>query len=119
MKKLIGLLCFFSLILFYSETVFANPLLLLNDGTYDGNEICSNNLTVLNICTCPSSPQNWNVNMANNCVLNSVCNITGYNLTFYGDGNFTVNNTLYVNELKNISSGMTVWMKPEGIIYNE
>ena len=84
-----------------------------------GVGVLSNNLIILeDTCICPSSPQNWSVNMADYCWLNSVCNISGYDLTFYGIGNFTVNSTLYVNEIKNLSSGMTVWMKPDGVIYN-
>ena len=55
--------------------------------------------------------------MVDNLVINSLCNLTGYNLTFYGSGGFTLNNTLYVNEIKNLSSGMTMWVKPNGVVY--
>ncbi len=89
------------------------------DGFDYGNKTYSNNLTIReNTCACPASPAAWDVNMADNCWLNSVCNITGYDLTLYGSGNFTVNSTLYVNELNNLSDGMTVWMKPDGLIYS-
>ena len=39
-------------------------------------------------------------------------NAQGLCLFLAGAGNFTVNSTIYVNEIKNFSSSMTVWMKP-------
>ncbi len=91
-----------------------------NNGTEDGQSVMSNNLIIRteDTCTCPSSPTAWTVNMEDNCWLNSMCNISGYDLTFYSSGNFTINSTLYVNEIKNLSNGMIVWMKPNGMIYN-
>ena len=91
-----------------------------NDGTEDESSVMSNNLIIRaeDTCTCPSSPATWDVNMQDNCWLNSMCNISGYDLTFYSSGNFTINSTLYVNEIKNLSNGMIVWMKPNGMIYN-
>jgi len=67
---------------------------------------------------CPSSKRNWNINMKDNLLINSLCNITGYNVTFSGTGNFTINNTFYFNEMNNLSSGMTIWIKPNGILYS-
>ena len=81
-----------------------------------GNSVMSNNLTILS-AGCPSTPQNWNVVMSDDFWVNSLCNLTGYNITFSGAGNFTVNSTIYVNELNNLSSGMTVWMKPDGVMW--
>ena len=81
-----------------------------------GNSVLSNNLTIL-LPSCPSTPQNWNVAMSDYLVVNELCNLTGYNITFSGAGNFTVNSTIYVNELKNLSSGMTVFMKPDGVMW--
>jgi hypothetical protein len=66
---------------------------------------------------CPLTPQNWNVDMSEYFVVNSLCNLTGYNITFSGVGNFTVNSSIYVNELNNLSENMTVWMKSDGIIW--
>ena len=74
------------------------------------------NFTIAGSC-CPATPQNWNYNMGDYCWVNTMCNLTGYNITFSGAGNLTVNSTIYVNEIKNLSSGMTVWMKPDGLIY--
>ena len=89
-----------------------------NDGNVDGTSVMSNNLIILaeDTCSCPSSA-NWNINMADYCILNSVCNISGYDLTFYGVGNFTMNSTLYIDEMLNLSSNMTIWMKPDGVVY--
>ena len=70
---------------------------------------------IVDSCTCPFSAAAWSVNMADYCWLNSECDITGY-LTFYGIGNFTINSTLYVNEIKNLTANMTVWMKPGGVM---
>ncbi|MFH1585492.1 MAG: LamG domain-containing protein, partial [archaeon] len=67
---------------------------------------------------CPSSKRNWNINLAENYLINSLCNLTGYNVTFTGTGNLTVNNPFYFNEMNNLSSGMTIWIKPNGILYS-
>ena len=68
-------------------------------------------------CTCPYSPINWDVNMSQYCWLNFVCDIRNYNLTFYGTGNFTVNNTLYVNNINNLSAGMTMFLTQNATVF--
>jgi len=87
------------------------------DNSVNANSTELRTIIIQSFSTCPSTPQNWNVNMVDNLVINSLCNLTGYNLTFYGSGGFTLNNTLYVNEIKNLSSGMTMWVKPNGVVY--
>jgi len=42
-------------------------------------------------CSCPETPQNWIVDCSDDCLINSACNIAGYNLTLYGTGNFVAN----------------------------
>jgi len=46
--------------------------------TYGGEE----NLTINNTCTCPSPASNWAINVADHCNITSLCDITGFNLTF-------------------------------------
>ncbi len=81
-----------------------------------GNNLSSDNLTILE-AGCPSTPQNWNVAMSDYLWVNSLCNITGFNITFSGVGNFTVNSTIYVNQINNLSSNMTVFMTPNATIW--
>ena len=66
---------------------------------------------------CPPIPQNWEVNMADYLIVNEFCNLTSFNITFYGVGNFTINATILVDNLNNLSSGMEMWMKPDGLVY--
>ncbi|MDP2672040.1 MAG: LamG domain-containing protein, partial [Candidatus Daviesbacteria bacterium] len=89
-----------------------------NDGFGDGVEVCSNNLTISagNSCTCPSSAANWAINMADVCLVSSICDITGYNITFSGTGNFTVNNDLTCDNIVGLTEGMTVFVQSEGNI---
>ncbi len=60
---------------------------------------------------CPSTPQNWDVDMSDNVIVNSACNLTGFNITFTGVGNFTINSTINIDKLNNLSNGMTIFIK--------
>ena len=103
------------------ETSFGENWSVMATPVYDGevgSGVLSNNLTILNATTgCPSTPQNWEVSMGDYIWVNELCNLTGFNITFSGVGNFTVNATIYVNEIKNLSSGMTVFMKPNATMW--
>ena len=68
-------------------------------------------------CACPFSPSNWDINMADYCWLNTVCDIRDYNISFYGTGNFTVNSTLYINNINNLSVDMTMFLTENATIY--
>jgi hypothetical protein len=39
-------------------------------------------------CTCPGVGNNWEIDMSDNCVLSTPCNLGGGNLTFTGSGSF-------------------------------
>lgn len=112
--------------LYVNQSKNASDGLGLGDYTYqtfvtnqDNNPNQTEERTItIESSTCPSSPRNWKVNMIENLITNSLCNLTGYNLTFSGVGEFTVNNTLYVDGIKSLSSGIPVWVKPDGLIYS-
>ncbi len=87
-----------------------------NDNIGYGATVCSNNITIFT-AGCPSAPQNWNVVMSDYFIVNSLCNLTGYNITFSGVGNFTVNSTIYVDQINNLSSNMTIWVKPNATMW--
>lgn len=42
-------------------------------------------------CSCPSPAANWEIDLADNCVLSSTCNLAGFDVTFIGSGTFTCN----------------------------
>ncbi len=62
-------------------------------------------------CLCPSSA-NWDINMTDDCVLNSYCNITGYNISLSDTGDLWINESIIFDELLGLTSGNTIWMYP-------
>jgi hypothetical protein len=44
-------------------------------------------------CTCPASPANWTIQLADNCNITNSCNIVGYYLIYNGTGTVTYNNS--------------------------
>lgn len=46
---------------------------------------------VTSTCSCPGSDQNWEINMGENCIIESDCNIGIGNLTFTSSGNVSIN----------------------------
>jgi len=81
-----------------------------------GGAFYSFNVSGLGACDCPSGA-NWELDMGENCVLNSLCNLSGYNISFIDIGTFTVNNTLYIDTFTNLTNGMTVYITSNGLIY--
>ena len=67
-----------------------------NNLTGDGVTKCSENVTIRDTCACPIYDHNWVIDLDDNCVLNTECNLTGYNMTLSGTGTLTLNNTLYL-----------------------
>jgi len=80
-----------------------------NDGSVDGLEVCSNNLTVIETtCNCPAVDTNFLIDLAELCVFNTVCDIGTGNLSFVnaGVGNvFTINTTLNVSGFTTLANG--------------
>ena len=68
-------------------------------------------------CVCAGLSSNWNVSMADNCVLSEVCNLGTGNLTFYGAGSFTINATLNLKNMDEPPSGSVVWIGSQGKIF--
>jgi len=57
---------------------------------------------ITNTCTCPATNTNWVINLADNCVISTPCDIGTGNLSTTGTGNpFQINSTLWVNRLIN------------------
>ena len=48
---------------------------------------------ILNSCTCPASPANWSINLADSCNITNSCSIPGYWLIYNGTGTITYNNS--------------------------
>ena len=111
--------------LYVNQSKNATQGLDTGDYTYQAFTIDTNSNTAqtgqrtitISSSSCPSTPQNWNVLMSDYTVINSLCNLTGYNITFSGGGNFTINNDLYVDQFIDFSGEMTIFMKPSGILY--
>ena len=79
-----------------------------NDGSSDGVEVCSNNLTILTSCTCPPTDTDLIIDLSESCVLNVDCDLGTGNLSFInaGAGNkFTINATLNVSGLATLADG--------------
>ena len=79
-----------------------------------GESVSSGGITISS--DCPPIPMDWDVPMNLNLVVDDLCNLTGYNITLFGEGSLTINDVVLVDELNNLSSGMTVWMSSSGEI---
>jgi hypothetical protein len=66
-------------------------------------------------CNCPTG--NWEMDLADNCTLSTDCDLTGYNLTFGGNGTFLLNATLTLNEINNFTTGMRIDVTSNGKLY--
>lgn len=51
-------------------------------------------------CTCPSPAAAWEIDLSDNCVLSSTCNLAGYAVTFIGSGTFTCNASLTADSIE-------------------
>lgn len=73
--------------------------------------------TRADVATCPGTPQNWAVDMSDYIIVNEMCNLSGFNITFSETGNFTVNTTLYVKQFNGFDTGRAVYIKPNGVVH--
>jgi hypothetical protein len=74
------------------------------------------NYTISNSCTYSGSG-NWNINMADYCILNIPTTVPyPYNLSFYADGNITINTTINTTTLENLTLLDIIWMKSNAIL---
>ena len=67
-------------------------------------------------CTCPSINNDWNVDMRDNCVMNTDCNLGTGKLNLTYGGTFTCNATLNSTGFGDLFSGQTVYVKEDCII---
>jgi len=71
---------------------------------------------VSDTCDCPDVNNNWNINMSDNCVISSDCNLGTGKLNFSGSGTFTINATINSTSF-DIYIGQTVYVKKDGTLY--
>jgi hypothetical protein len=62
-------------------------------------------------CTPPATNSNWNVSMSDYCIISSSVNLGTGNLTFYNNGNFTINSTLSVKNMQNPNANQYIFIK--------
>ena len=55
-------------------------------------------------CTCPSINTNWNISLADYCVITTTCNIGTGNISFYGTGNVTFNSSINCKNIGTVPS---------------
>jgi hypothetical protein len=69
-----------------------------------------------NSCTCPGFNHNWEVDMAENCVITTNCSLGVGILNFTGIGNFYVNATISTLHMDSPPNNSVVWMRSIGLI---
>lgn len=67
-------------------------------------------------CNCPSTPSDWLIDLNQSCILNDPCNITGYNISFINNGNFTINSSLNVSRIHGFSTNRIMYIKPNALV---
>ncbi|MDD5700051.1 MAG: hypothetical protein PHH00_02555 [Candidatus Nanoarchaeia archaeon] len=71
-----------------------------------------------NTCTCPTvSNTNWEINMAQYCILSTTCNLGTGNLTFYGTGNFTANAMLNTRNMDAPPDNSIIWISSNARVF--
>lgn len=71
---------------------------------------------VSSTCSCPSSAQNWLINMNEGCNVTSNCNIGAYNLTLNGSGRLQIKAILSIRNILGGSSGQIITGNSSGFI---
>ena len=66
----------------------------------------------INPCICPSLNTNWNISLADFCVINSACEIGSGNITFYNTGNFTCNANINASSFISPGNSNNIYVKP-------
>jgi len=62
-------------------------------------------------CSCPGLNQNWQINLADNCTINSDCDLGTGNLSFTGEGDCYCNATINASNLTPpLNSSGTLWI---------
>lgn len=61
-------------------------------------------------CTCASDGTNWEIDMSDNCVLSTPCDIGLGNITFINTGTFHCDSNLNVSHLQSIANGGLFWV---------
>ena len=91
----------------FLNNYFFSPKISNQSFTYSSGGDCYN----------PYSPREWYVNMSTDCSTVENVNVTGYNVTFVETGSITTNHSVYIDEFNNISSGQTINLKSDAVIY--
>ncbi len=69
-----------------------------------------------NTCTCAGLNNNWEINMADYCVISTTCNLGTGNITFTGTGNATFNSAISFKNLEYPTSGQTLFIGSNAVI---
>ena len=65
---------------------------------------------ITDTCTCAGLNQDWNVSMADYCIINDDCDLGTGELTFYNEGNFTCNAEIDTTNMGNPGNGGTLYV---------
>lgn len=67
-------------------------------------------------CTCTGSGNNWEISMADNCLINDNCDLNLGNITFTGTGAVTLNSTIHCKNLGSPAAGQTLTIGSNALI---
>ena len=68
---------------------------------------------VTDSCTCAGLDTNWEVDMADYCVITDACDLGTGELSFTGVGNFTCDAKIETTDMGDVGSGMTIYINGE------
>jgi len=97
------------------DTTTTNPRIASVD--YISMTVCYSYNPTPTSCLCPPMNSNWAINMADNCVLSTNCNLGTGKLSFSGIGSFTINAVLDSDGFTAPPAGSTIWIGPAGRWY--
>ena len=84
---------------------------LANDALYLYCEVVA-----ADTCTCPGLNQNWEINMSDNCQVDSACDLGTGTLSFVGTGYVNLNATIDSTNLGDPGSGGVVWVQDSCVL---
>lgn len=65
---------------------------------------------ITDTCTCTGLNNNWEVNLADYCVISDACELGTGSLSFTGSGNFTCNSNINTTNLGDVGDGNILWV---------
>ncbi|MEK6850746.1 MAG: hypothetical protein AABX85_04175 [Nanoarchaeota archaeon] len=86
------------------------------DNNYNKSIDRSYTVNSSDICTCPGLNNNWEINMADYCVISTTCNLGTGNITFIGIGNATFNVLISTKNMEYPTTDQTLFIGPSAMI---